>query len=146
MNIRLLTKTDHLDWLRMRCELWPNANKNEQRHEIQIFGNRDSYKVWIAEALDGQVVAFLEGQTCNRADGCLSDRIFFIEGWWVDQKYRRQGVGHALMRAAEEWAKTNGCQELASDTWLDNDPSHAAHLSFGFKEVDRNITYRKELK
>ncbi|MCB9357468.1 MAG: GNAT family N-acetyltransferase [Calditrichaeota bacterium] len=130
----------------MRMKLWPDTCEQEQREEIQIFGSRASYRVWVAETPDNRVVAFLEGQTCNRADGCLSERIFFIEGWWVDEEFRRQGVGHALMSAAESWAKANGCEELASDTWLGNEESHAAHLTFGFEEVDRNITYRKQIK
>lgn len=129
----------------MRCKLWPDTTEQEHQREMQIFSARANYLVWIAESEEGDIAGFLEAQTCNRADGCLSDSILFIEGWWVEENFRRRGVGHALMRTAEAWAREHGCQELASDTWLDNEESHAAHLSFGFEEVDRNITYMKTL-
>lgn len=55
----------------------------------------------------------------------------YIEGWYVDADLRAQGLGRALVRAAEDWAIAKGCVEMGSDTWLDNEVSYGAHLAIG---------------
>ena len=58
---------------------------------------------------------------------------------------RRKGIGLALIRAAEQWAIRQGCREFGSDSEIDNDVSHAAHLRSGFQETGRVRTFRKKL-
>jgi len=50
-----------------------------------------------------------------------------------------------LIAAAEEWGRSQGCREFASDAELDNDPSHAAHRALGFVEVGAVRCFRKDL-
>jgi GNAT superfamily N-acetyltransferase len=40
--------------------------------------------------------------------------VAYLEGWFVRAASRRQSVGRALIEAVEEWARHNGCTELAS--------------------------------
>ena len=49
------------------------------------------------------------------------------------------------MQAAEDWARAQGCAEIASDTWLDHEDSQRAHLALGFEVVDRCVNFRKKL-
>ncbi|MEO8577085.1 MAG: GNAT family N-acetyltransferase, partial [Gemmatimonadales bacterium] len=79
------------------------------------------------------------------ADGCLSSPVGYVEAWYVDPDVRRGGHGTALMRAAEDWARERGYTEMASDALIDNVVSHQAHERIGYSEVDRVITYRKDL-
>src|SRR5688572_4077484 len=58
----------------------------------------------------------------------------------VTKRARSSPVGG---RAAEEWARGQGCTELASDTWIDNEVSQRAHAALGFELVDRCVNYRK---
>ena len=59
--------------------------------------------------------------------------------------YRGKKVGTRLLTAAEEWARGQGCLEMASDTWLDNLDSQHVHEALGFEVVDRCVNYRKRL-
>jgi aminoglycoside 6'-N-acetyltransferase I len=68
-----------------------------------------------------------------------------VEGWYVNGEFRGRGVGRDLMRAAEDWARAQGCREMASDTWIDNEVSQRAHEALGFEVVDRCVNYRKNL-
>ena len=58
---------------------------------------------------------------------------------------RGPGVGAALVRAAEDWARAGGLREFASDSQLDNTTSQKAHEALGFTEVERLVAYRKVL-
>ena len=46
--------------------------------------------------------------------------VAFVEGIYVRTPYRHQGVGTALIRWAEQWARQQGCVELASDALIEN--------------------------
>jgi aminoglycoside 6'-N-acetyltransferase I len=69
----------------------------------------------------------------------------FIEGWFVDEDLRRGGVGGELVRAAESWARAQGCSEMASDCHLENEVSRLAHLALGYAEHGRVIQFCKRL-
>ena len=64
----------------------------------------------------------------------------------LDPDVRRTGLGRSLLCAAEDWARSMGYTEMASDALIDNDVSHAAHKRSGYEEVDRVVTYRKSLR
>ena len=63
----------------------------------------------------------------------------------MDEDLRGQGVGKALVKTAEDWARAQGLHEMASDTWLENEVSIAAHLKMGYEEVERLIHFAKTL-
>ena len=49
------------------------------------------------------------------------------------------------MRAAEEWARAQGCVEMASDALIENERSRRAHEALGFEVVDRCVRFRRKL-
>ena len=100
----------------------------------------------IAEDASGAMIAFLEVGLRSHADGCDTRRaVGYVEGWFVREEHRRKGIGAALMRAAEDWARAHGCREMASDALIDNATSQTAHTALGFDVVDRCIRFRKTL-
>ena len=63
----------------------------------------------------------------------------------MDEDLREQGIGKLLVKAAEDWARSQGLTEMASDTWLDNEVSIQAHLKMGYEEVERLAHFAKKL-
>jgi len=59
--------------------------------------------------------------------------------------HRKRGIGKRLLAAAEDWARGQGCVEMASDAHIDNTLSLRAHESLGFEVVERAILFRKAL-
>jgi aminoglycoside 6'-N-acetyltransferase I len=100
--------------------------------------------VFVAQ-VDGKVVGFLELDLRKYAPGCSSSPVPFIEGWYVEPRLQRQGIGRALVVAAEDWARAAGHHEIASDTELENGDGIAAHLALGYAEVERAVYFRKSL-
>lgn len=102
-------------------------------------------QVLLAVDSSGAAVGFAELSIRAYAEGCSSDRVAYLEGWYVVPDARRRGVGGALVRAAEQWASAQGCTEFGSDAELENTVSAAAHRALGFDEVVRIRCFRKAL-
>jgi aminoglycoside 6'-N-acetyltransferase I len=131
----------------MRQSFWPShAGEHAQEIEDYFAGNRrDPAQVLIAFEESGEPIGFAELSIRPYAEGCYSGRVAYLEGWFVGASARRKGVGAALVKAAEDWARSRGCVEFASDTDIDNTVSASAHQSLGFEEVNRIICFRKVL-
>lgn len=146
MIIRRVDPADEKEWLRLRVALWPDASLEEHRREMAPF-LRDAQEtaVFVVERPDGRLGGFLEAGARSYAEGCDTSPVGYIEGWYVDADLRRQGLGRALVQAAETWARDRGLQEMASDCIIDNEVSYRAHLALGYTEVERIICFRKGL-
>jgi aminoglycoside 6'-N-acetyltransferase I len=113
----------HQDEIAKMCaQLWPETSIEEHRQEIGRLLTSGMYGILPAIILisyyeDGTLNGFLQVGLRSHADGCdPSQPVGFIEGWFVYEHFRGQGIGKALMRAAENWARDHRCKEMASDT------------------------------
>lgn len=146
--IRAVAPADANAWLRMRCALWPEGSIDDHGHDIDRYfaGHRhEPREVLIAVDERGTPAGFVELSIRNIVDGCDSDRVGYLEGWYVEPARRRRGVGGELVRAAEHWARAQGCTEFGSDALIDNEVSIAAHRALGFEETGRVCTFRKTI-
>jgi aminoglycoside 6'-N-acetyltransferase I len=131
--------------------LWPTASAAEHARELtEILEGRPVTTlpliILVAEASDGKLAGFLEADLRSHADGCEPSRpVGYVEGWYVAEDLRKKGIGKQLLAAAEDWARSHGCREIASDTWIDNEVSHRVHTTLGYQVVDRCVHYRKTL-
>lgn len=78
-------------------------------------------------------------------EGTSSAPVGYLEGLFVKEEYRKQGIGKELLDACEKWAKEKGCREFASDCELENTGSFAFHLNVGFKEANKIICFVKKI-
>ena len=149
ISVRPVRPGDAGSWLRMRLDLWPEGSEAEHKTEIaQYFLGQARGRpaaVLLAEQDDGRAVGVAELAIRPYAEGCLSDRVAYLEGWYVVPEARREGVGRALIAAAEEWGRAQGSTEFASDAHPDNDVSTAAHLATGFTDAGLVRCFRKDL-
>jgi aminoglycoside 6'-N-acetyltransferase I len=135
----------------LREALWPDSTAAEHANELSdILGGKSlglmPLVIFVAEVPEKTLVGFLEVGLRSCADGCdLKYPVGYVEGWYVADTHRRQGVGAALLRAAEDWARCQGCREIASDTQITNTLSQSVHESLGFQVAERSILYRKPL-
>jgi len=144
MLIRPVERNDRGSWLRMRDALWPAADHSDAIDRYFAGEAREPLQVLVAFD-DEKLIGSIELSIRAYAEGCETDRVAFVEGWYVDPDSRGTGVGAALIRAAEEWARSRGCAEIASDTESDNVSSAAAHRALGFEETAVVRCFRKSL-
>lgn len=150
--VRKANQADRYQLSEMRVLLWPECSLEEQLDEVDallstgLSGTLPA-AVFVSQNVDGALNGFLEVGLRSHADGCdATHPVGFIEGWFVREQARGRGVGRDLMRAAEEWCRSQRCRELASDALIDNESSQAAHQALGFEVVDRCVHYRKPLQ
>ena len=131
----------------MRDALWPGAPDGHADEIAQFFAGKLSMPlaVLIAEDEHGKPIGFAELSIRNYAEDCVTDHVAYLEGWYVVPEARRQGVGRALIDAAEQWARAQGCTEFGSDAAIDNLISAAAHRALGFTETVQLRCFRKLL-
>lgn len=147
VRVRAATAADLGPWVAMRSALWPDADAVELDAEAHaLLEDGDGAAVFVAEAGDG-VVGMAEA-TLRReyVNGTGSSPVGFLEAWYVVPAWRGRGVGRALVAAAEEWTRAQGCSELASDALLDNRASLVAHAACGFEETERVVYFRKQVR
>ena len=141
---------DASEWTRLRYALWPEADPPHET-EVQAWledppAEQAVFVIELGDLPGEQLGGFLETRIRNYAEGCDTDRVGFIEGWYVIPELRGQGWGRALVLEAEKWACGQGCTEMASDTELHNHDSQAAHIALGYTETERLVCFRKSLR
>lgn len=153
--VRHIQPSDRERWLALRCQLWPDESEEQLAEETLCFfaqperrGGMMPEEVLVAvrPGDPSDVVGFAELSRRMYAEGCETSPVGFLEGWFVISSVRGRGVGRALVKAGEDWARAAGCKEFASDTTADNVGSAAAHRALGFDEVEVIRCFRKDLK
>ena len=146
-TVRPVAPADAAAWVRMRQALWPEETDGEHAREIEaFFGGRlpEPSAVLVAES-GGSLAGVVELSIRPDAEGCRTNRVAYLEGWYVEPSGRRRGIGRALGAAALEWGRAQGCVEFGSDALADNEVSTLAHRALGFEEVDVIRVFRKDL-
>lgn len=147
-SVRPVQPSDAQAWLEMRSELWSDGSKSEHAAEIESFfsgASTEPAAVLVAENGTLGLAGFVELSIRPCAEGCQTSRVGYLEGWYVRSETRGRGVGRALVQAAEDWARSQGCTEFASDAQAGNEASVEAHLALGFSDAGLIRCFRKDL-
>jgi aminoglycoside 6'-N-acetyltransferase I len=143
---RCLSAEQH-GWLELRQELWPQGTAQE--HLTQITGlsaEPQRYANFIAYHAKGHAIGLAEASLrSDYVNGTDTSPVVFLEGIYVDSKYRRQNIAGQLIATVADWGRTKGCLELASDTSVENELSQTVHKALGFKETERVVFFKLDL-
>jgi len=129
----------------MSVTLFPEYPAEDLAKGMREFRARPDGEVFVIDRGNGSLAGFVEAGSRPYAEGCDTSPVGYVEAWYVDDDLRRQGYGRALLQAAEDWARSQGYREMASDALIDNETSHRAHEASGYAEVERIVTFRKAL-
>lgn len=144
MNVRKATPADSPTLAKLASRMWEH-DPAELAPEFAKLTDSPEAACFLAVD-DEQAIGFAQCQLRrDYVEGCETSPVGFLEGIYVDAAYRRSGVAWALLSACEDWAKSVGCTEFASDCEIDNHDSLAWHLKNGFAEMGRTIWFAKKL-
>jgi aminoglycoside 6'-N-acetyltransferase I len=142
--VRRVTTGDKQAWFQMRKGVWPAVPDDYLDFDMDEILRSDSDAVFMAFTGD-RPAGMVEARLREYAEACESSPVGYVEALFVHTDFRGTGVAGALLQAAEGWARDKGCTEMASDTWLENEPAIRAHLRHGYYEVDRLVHFVKQL-
>lgn len=145
-TIKRCTSPEQPGWLALRMALWP-ADRAEHLPEMEdCCAQPERYAQFVAYSDLGEPQGLIEiALRSDYVNGTDSSPVGFLEGIYVAPEFRRQGVAAQLIETAQQWAREQGCSEMASDALLDNTTSQAMHLALGFEETERVVYFRKSL-
>lgn len=125
--------------------LWPDniyENLRSEMKELLVDKNAGIFLYFI----DGCPMGFAQCQLrFDYVEGTHSSPVGYLEGIYVDEKYRKKGIARKLLNQCETWARDNKCLEFASDCELNNQASIDFHLKAGFTEANRIVCFSKRL-
>ena len=150
-GVRHAQISDQTEIAKMCALLWPDSPMEEHHREIGhllksgMSGTLPA-AILVSHEDDGALTGFLQVGLRSHADGCdTAQPVGFVEGWFVYESLRGQGIDAAVMARPMLGRAHRGCAEMASDTWIDHTDSQKAHQALGFEVVDRCVHFRKTL-
>src|SRR5580700_4539924 len=117
ISIRVARPADLPRLAQLRAALWPESSAEEHARELSILLSTTASSSLplihlVAETPDLGIVGFLEAGLRSHADGCdPAHPVGYIEGWYVDEGRRGQGIGRQLIAAAEAWPAATAAQK-----------------------------------
>ena len=153
INIRTIQASDAAAWSALRVEFLPEIKDISQAEVDAFFQGNDSNQENISNlqevliALDDskKMVGLIELNLRDNVPGSSQQTTPYIEAWFVSPDCQGQGIGKALIHAAEQWAIQQGFQELGSDAPITNEKSVNLHKQLGFNEIERVVCLLKPL-
>ena len=148
MEIRRTDETDDPDWLTLRHAFIPELEPAEHPGYLARFAQASAaFTAFVAHDDDGRPMGFAEVSVrTDYVNGCSHRPALYLEGIYVDPSYRGRGVARALCVAAEAWGWERGCREFASDVYVDDEDSLAAHAALGFEETETVVYFRRPIE
>jgi aminoglycoside 6'-N-acetyltransferase I len=147
MKIVKITLDDFKEWLDLALRLWPDYSSIEMQDILTEILDSDRQTAFIMRDENGKSIAFMNLSLRHEyVPEATQSPVGYIEGIYVKDEYRHQGIGKTLVEYAEQWALEQGCIELASDALIKNTDSHAFHTKVGFREAERTVYFIKPIE
>lgn len=145
MNIRKASLDDLEEIAHLAKQMWIGATVEELIEGFSECITNINGSIYIV-CMNDVTIAFAQcGLRQDYVEGTKSSPVGYLEGIYVEEIYRKQGIAKVLLLACQNWAKEKGCTEFASDCELTNEESLNFHISMGFEEANRIICFTKKL-
>jgi GNAT superfamily N-acetyltransferase len=88
---------------------------------------RAELPIWVAE-VEGELAGFAYAHVLQRIDGDTSVFLYELD---VDERFRRRGLGRALVEEARALGERIGAKEMWVETSYDNEPARRTYAAAG---------------
>ena len=142
--ISRIEENDIAELAKLYQQLQKNESSIEKMKETLIKVKDDTNHVLLGAKINGKLTGTLLGVSCQMLFGqCKSFMI--IEDVVVSSKFRRFGIGRALLNEIEKIAKQLNCSYIMLITDAERPEAHRFYLSLGYK-TDEYKAFKKAIK
>lgn len=132
LNIRAANSKDFNGVFRLLNQLWADKELNmDAMRAIFLRGIESQNDEFFCAEFDDKVVGFcaLYIRTSFWQEGCLG----YIGELIVDEPFRGQGIGTALLNTVADKAREMGCRKIELDSAFNRNEAHEFYKQVGFK-------------
>lgn len=143
--IKKAGKEDAFELARLAIQMWEDHEIEELAGEFEALVQCEDAACFLK--YEGEVaVGFAQCQLRHDyVEGTETSPVGYLEGILVEEAFRHKGYAKELLRECEQWAKSKGCTEFASDCELENEESLRFHMAMQFEEANRVICFKKSI-
>lgn len=140
MIIRECQMTDIEDiYLLNKKDLGYDYPQAKMKKQLKRILEKDTDKIYVA-LIDQQVVGYIHA---HDYDLIYQDRFKNILGIAVDQKYRHQGIGKALLHKVEQWAKETNALGIRLVSGKERKDAHEFYQACGYQFHKEQYNFTK---
>lgn len=140
MIIRECQMTDIEDiYLLNKKDLGYDYTQEKMKKQLKRILEKDTDKIYVA-LIDQQVVGYIHA---HDYDLIYQDRFKNILGIAVDQKYRHQGIGKALLHKVEQWAKETNALGIRLVSGKKRKGAHEFYQACGYQFHKEQYNFTK---
>ena len=142
MSVRTMKVEDAERVAILSDQLGYPATADSIKERFQILINLPENAMFVAEDETGLIVGWAHvcGVHLLESEGYAE-----VGGLVTDSNFRRKGVGSALMKAVEVWAKANGFTNTRLRSGMHREEAHRFYTSIGYVSVKTSMLFRKIL-
>lgn len=145
MNIVKASQKEVEDVVILALKLWPEHIFEEFCVNFSKMIDTENCAIFLAKE-NHKYIGFAQCQLrFDYVEGTKSSPVGYLEGIYIVEENRNQGLGRQLVLECENWSKTKGCTEFGSDIEMDNRESYKFHIGIGFREENRVICFAKKI-
>lgn len=142
VRIRRARLADASEMSRLAGELGYPMSLGEMQRRMTRLSENPHHCVFVAESDGNRLLGWMHIEYRLSLEGGERGEVM---GLVVDTTARRQGIGRALMKVAEEWAALSGVRELTVRSNLARELSHPFYLALGYAIAKTQRVYTKAI-
>lgn len=126
----------------LAAQLGYQSTKEEISARLAEMQDSSQYAVYVAELPGGRIAGWIGVHVFRSVE---TNPCAEISGLVVDQQIRSRGIGKILLRTAENWARSRGCDAVSVLSNVKRDRAHRFYTNNGYELVKTQMSFRKRV-
>lgn len=142
LNIRPAESRDAMKIYSLADQLGYRCPPDEIRERLEQVRGHARHAILVAETATDGILGWLH---TFAEPSLLSEQRAEIAGLIMEERFRGQGVGRALLQRAEAWAAGQGCRAVGVRSNMIRTDALAFYTSMGYETIKTQRVFRKRL-